>query len=50
MKQNQSAYMEALRSQQARRLRSALLTRLRKDAKIDINQQVLDSRSKQAAA
>ncbi len=49
LKQNETSYMEMLRSQQARSLRSSLLTRLRKNAKIDINDTVLQ-RAKQASA
>ncbi len=43
MTQNATAYIESLRSQQARNLRAVLLQRLRKTAKVDINQQLLQS-------
>jgi peptidyl-prolyl cis-trans isomerase D len=47
LKDNEASYIDMLRSQQARSLRSVLLQRLRKDAKVDINEQVLQSRAKQ---
>jgi peptidyl-prolyl cis-trans isomerase D len=50
LKENQSRYMDALRSQQARSLRTVLLERLRKDAAIDINEQVLNAAAGQPAA
>lgn len=40
---NRAGYMDALRAQQARGLRSVLLQRLRKGAKIEINDQVLQT-------
>ena len=43
LKEKVPAYMEVLRSQQARSLRSVLLERLRNQAKIDINQQALQN-------
>jgi peptidyl-prolyl cis-trans isomerase D len=45
LKENESQYMDMLRSQQARSLRATLLAKLRKDAKVDVNDQVLQSRS-----
>ncbi|HSP33500.1 MAG TPA: peptidylprolyl isomerase [Thermoanaerobaculia bacterium] len=45
IKQNEAAYMEMLRAQQARMLRTDLLARLRKEAKIEVNDQVLQQRS-----
>ncbi|HSP15921.1 MAG TPA: SurA N-terminal domain-containing protein [Thermoanaerobaculia bacterium] len=46
LKENESAYMDMIRSQQARSLRATLLAKLRKDARVDVNEQVLQSRSK----
>ena len=41
LKQNEAAYMDMLRSQQARSLRTVLLQRLRKEAKVEINDELL---------
>ncbi len=46
LKENQTSYMDMLRSQQARSLRATLLAKLRKDAQVDVNDQVLQSRTK----
>ncbi len=49
LKQSEASYMDMLRAQQARSLRAALLGRLRKEAKVDVNEQVLQqSRSTQS--
>ena len=50
VKERSSQYLEALRGQQARSLRTVLLERLRKTAKIDVNQQALESASSQQPA
>ncbi|HUQ98008.1 MAG TPA: peptidyl-prolyl cis-trans isomerase [Gemmatimonadaceae bacterium] len=41
LKSNQASYIDMLRSQQARSLRTVLLQKLRKDAEVDVNEQVL---------
>ncbi len=46
VKANEASYMDMIRGQQSRNLRAVLLEKLRKEAKVDINQQVLQSRSK----
>jgi peptidyl-prolyl cis-trans isomerase D len=46
VKSNESSYIEMIRDQQARSLRTVLLQKLRKDAKVDINDQVLQSKTK----
>lgn len=48
--QNATTYMDTLRSQQTRSLRTVLLQRLRKSAKIDVNQTLLQTRSEQQPA
>lgn len=50
LKENTAQYMDALRMQQARSLRTVLIERLRKGAAIEINQQVLNAASGQPAA
>lgn len=45
--ENANAYGDALRTQQARSLRTVLLQRLRKSASIDINQEILQSATSQ---
>lgn len=50
LKSNQNSYMEMLRSQQARSLRTVLLQKLRKEAKVEMNDQVVQSRSKSQGA
>jgi peptidyl-prolyl cis-trans isomerase D len=45
LKQNEAAYIDTLRAQQARSLRTVLLQRLRKEAKVDVNEQVTQPRS-----
>ncbi len=47
---NSAAYIDALRSQQARSLRTVLLQKLRKEAKVDVNPKVLQTRSSQQNA
>jgi hypothetical protein len=42
--------MEMLRSQQARSLRTVLLQKLRKDAKVEMNDQAMQSRTKSQGA
>lgn len=46
VKSNEASYIQMIRDQQARSLRTVLLQKLRKDAKVDINQQVLQSKTK----
>lgn len=46
IKDNEASYIDMIRSQQARSLRTVLLQRLRKDASVDINEQVIQSKSK----
>lgn len=46
VKSNEASYIEMLRSQQARGLRTVLLQKLRRESKIDVNDSVLQSRSK----
>ncbi|HEX9162363.1 MAG TPA: SurA N-terminal domain-containing protein [Thermoanaerobaculia bacterium] len=46
VKQNEVQYMETLRSQQARSLRTVLLARLRKQSTVDVNDQVLQRTTK----
>ncbi|HYR29079.1 MAG TPA: peptidyl-prolyl cis-trans isomerase, partial [Thermoanaerobaculia bacterium] len=41
LQDNRAQYVDTLREQQARSLRSSLVTRLRKDSKIEINEQVV---------
>jgi peptidyl-prolyl cis-trans isomerase D len=43
--QNRSQYMETLRQQESRNLRSTLLQRLRKASSIDINQKAIDQKT-----
>ncbi|HEU4522693.1 MAG TPA: peptidyl-prolyl cis-trans isomerase [Thermoanaerobaculia bacterium] len=50
IKERSTQYMDALRMQQARSLRTVLLERLRKGAEIDINEQAMQSASGQPAA
>ena len=50
LKERTPEYMNALRAQQARSLRTVLLERLRKSADVEINNQVLTSASNQPAA
>ena len=45
--ENTPAYIEALRSQQSRSLRTVLLERLRKNAKIDVNQTLMNNANAQ---
>ena len=45
--ENTAAYIDALRSQQARSLRTVLLERLRKNAKVDINQTLMNNANAQ---
>lgn len=45
-KANQASYMDAIRSQQARSLRTVLLQKLRKEAKVVVNDELLQSRTK----
>ena len=40
---NKVSYAEMMRQQEARSLRTVLLQRLRKDAKVDVNQNLLQS-------
>ena len=47
--ENRAQYVDTLREQQARSLRSSLVGRLRKDSKIEINQQVVAPPQQQAA-
>jgi parvulin-like peptidyl-prolyl isomerase len=47
---NRAAYIDSLRSQQARSLRTVLLQKLRKGAKVDVNEKLLQSRSSQRNA
>jgi peptidyl-prolyl cis-trans isomerase D len=46
VKSNEASYVEMIRGQQTRSLRTVLLQKLRKDAKVDINDQALASRTK----
>jgi hypothetical protein len=46
MKDNEASYIDMIRSQQARSLRTVLLQRLRKEAKVDINEQAMQSKTK----
>ena len=46
VKSNESSYIDMIRDQQSRSLRTVLLQKLRKDAKVDINEQVLQSKTK----
>jgi peptidyl-prolyl cis-trans isomerase D len=46
VEQNKASYAEMLRQQEARSLRTVLLNRLKKDAKIDVNQKLLEQTSK----
>lgn len=46
VKSNEASYIEMIRDQQARGLRTVLLQKLRKGAKVDINEQVLQSKTK----
>jgi peptidyl-prolyl cis-trans isomerase D len=46
VEQNKASYAEMLRQQEARSLRTVLLNRLKKDAKIDVNQKLLEQASK----
>ena len=48
--QNRSAFIDSLRQQQARSLRTSLLQRLRKSAKIDVNEKVLEQQHSQQGA
>jgi peptidyl-prolyl cis-trans isomerase D len=50
LKSNQTSYMEMLRTQQARSLRTVLLQKLRKEAKVELNDQVMQSRTKSQGA
>jgi peptidyl-prolyl cis-trans isomerase D len=50
LKERSSQYLEALRGQQARSLRTVLLERLRKSAKLDVNDQALQSATNRPAA
>jgi peptidyl-prolyl cis-trans isomerase D len=45
-----TAYADIMRQQEARSLRSALLTRLRKNAKIDVNQKYLNQRQQSGSS
>jgi parvulin-like peptidyl-prolyl isomerase len=49
LKENTAAYINALRGQQARSLRKVLLEKLRKEAKVDINEKVLERGTAQGA-
>ena len=49
MAEHGTAYADVMRQQEARTLRSALLLRLRKGAKIDVNQKYLDQRTQGAS-
>lgn len=46
VKANEASYIEMIRGQQSRNLRAVLLEKLRKEANVDINDQVLQSRGK----
>jgi len=46
VKSNEASYIEMIRGQQARGLRTVLLQKLRKEAKVDVNDQALASRTK----
>jgi parvulin-like peptidyl-prolyl isomerase len=46
VKSNEASYIDMIRSQQARSLRAVLLQKLRKDAKVEVNDQLLQSRTK----
>jgi peptidyl-prolyl cis-trans isomerase D len=50
LKSNQASYMEMLRTQQARSLRTVLLQKLRKEAKVELNDQAMQSRTKSQGA
>jgi peptidyl-prolyl cis-trans isomerase D len=49
LKENTPQYMNALRGQQARSLRKVLIERLKKEAKVDINEKVLERGASQGA-
>ena len=46
VKSNETSYIDMIRGQQARSLRTVLLQKLRKEAKVEINDQLLQSRTK----
>ncbi len=46
VKSSEASYIDMIRGQQSRNLRAVLLQKLRKEAKVDINEQVLQSRTK----
>lgn len=50
LKSSQASYMEMLRTQQARSLRTVLLQKLRKEAKVELNDQATQSRTKSQGA
>ena len=48
LKQNRAQYIDNLREQQARSLRSTLVARLRKDSKVEINESIIEPAPEQA--
>lgn len=48
MASNRAQYVDTLREQQARSLRSSLITRLRKDSKVEINEKLVEPPQQQA--
>ncbi len=50
LKQNRATYVDTLRQQQARSLRSSLVERLRKDSKVEINQSIVEPPAEQQQA
>ena len=48
LKQNRAQYIDTLRQQQARSLRSTLVERLRKDSKVEINETIIQPAPEQA--